>query len=80
MKETKNKINDIFLNYSTESSKINEDIKNLLSKIEDNKKNLTFKEFKNYFGILNSNEVKLNNLNNNLLEYYLCSEINTNIY
>ena len=80
LKETKNKINDIFLNYSTESSKINEDIKNILSKFEDDKKKLTFKEFKNYFGVLNSNEVKLNNLNNNLSKYYLCSEINTKIY
>ena len=79
-KEAKNKMNDLFLNYNDESSKINENIKNILTKIEGNKKKITYKEFKNYFGILNSNEVKLNNLNNNLSKYYLCSEINSKVY
>lgn len=76
-KEPKHKMNGLIQNFSDGANKINEEINKLLNNVNSkNKKKFEFDELKSYFNKINNNEVKLSELNRELVKYHLSTEIN----
>ena len=76
-KEAKNKMNGLITSFTNGANNINEEINKMLNNINSqNRRKFDFKELKSYFDTLNNNEVKLIELNKDLIKYHLCSEIN----
>lgn len=74
-----NKIKDLIRNYNKESIKINNDINQLLKKLETHEEKINIKEFKSYFKEMNENEKKLYNINKKIIKYHLNFQINKKI-
>ncbi len=67
-------------NFADGANKINEEINKLLNNINSKtKKKFDFNELKSYFDTINNNEVKVSELNRELIKYHLCSEINVKL-
>lgn len=76
-KEVKNKMGGLITTFVDGANSINEDISQILNNINSqNKKKFDFNELKSYFESINNNEVKLVELNKDLIKYHLSTEIN----
>ena len=79
-KEPKNRMISLIQNFADGANKINEEINKLLNNINSKtKKKFDFNELKSYFDTINNNEVKVSELNRELIKYHLCSEINVKL-
>ena len=76
-KYLKNKMNGLIQNFMNGANLINNEINKILKNINSqSKKKFQFKELKLYFDKINNEEVKLSELNQNLIKYHLSTEIN----
>ena len=76
-KEPKNKMNSLIQSFADGANKINEEINKLLNNVNSKtKKKFDFNELKSYFETINNNEIKVSELNRELIKYHLSSEIN----
>ena len=76
-KDFKNKMNGLIQNFMNGSSLINNEITNIMNNVNSqNKKNFDFNELKSFFDRINNEEIKLYELNQNLIKYHLSTEIN----
>ena len=79
-KEYKSRMNELIKNFEKGANNINEEINQLLNNINSqNIKQFNFNEFKSYFEKINNSEVKLFELNQDLIKYHLGSEINNKV-
>ena len=80
IKDNKIKINGLIENFENGATNINEEITQLLNNINNqNRKKFDFNELKSYFDKINNNEVKLSELNQELIKFHLNNEINYKI-
>lgn len=76
-KDYKNKMDGFIQNFVNGVTNINEEIIQLLNNINNqSKKKFDFNELRVYFDKINNNEVKLSELNQDLIKYHLFSEVN----
>ena len=73
------KIKDLINNYNKDSLIINNNISQILKKIQGQTEKMDINEFKLYFQEMNENEVKLNNINKKIINFHLTSHINNKI-
>ena len=77
--ERENSIKDLINIYNENSLKINNDINQIIKKLENQKEEINIKEFKNLYGKMSENEDKINNINKDIIKYHLISQINNKI-
>lgn len=77
-KEYKVRMNELIKNFEKGANNINDEINQLLNNI-NSQKQFNFNELKSYFEKINNSEVKLSELNQDLIKYHLSSEINNKV-
>ena len=73
------KIKDLINNYNKDSLIINNNINQILKKIQGQTEKMDIDEFKLFFQEMNENEVKLTNINKKIINFHLTSHINNKI-
>jgi hypothetical protein len=77
--EGQNKNNELINIYNDKSTKISNEINQLLKQLEGHKDKLNLNDFMNYFGKIGKEEEKLNEINKNIIKVHLSSQINDKI-
>lgn len=75
----KTKIIDLINKYNNDSLKINNNINQILKKLQDQKEKININDFKLYFQEMNDNEEKLININKKIFNIHLTSQLNNKI-
>ena len=77
--EGQNKNNELINIYNDKSTKISNEINQLLKQLEGHKDKLNLNDFMNYFEKIGNEEEKLNEINKNIIKVHLSSQINDKI-
>ena len=79
-KDSRNKMNLLIQNFVNGANQINEEINLILNDVNSNyDKKFDFKKIKSYFDKINVHEIKLSQLNKDLIKFHLSSKINIKI-
>lgn len=79
-KDSKMRMSTLIQNFTDGTTKINEEINHLLNDANNRyKKKFDFKDLKSYFDKINYKEIKLSELNQDLIKYHLSTQINFKI-
>ena len=78
--EGQNKTNELIDIYNEKSTKISDEINQILKQLEGHKEKLNLTEFMSYFEKMGKEEEKLNLINKNIIKIHLSSQINDKIY
>jgi hypothetical protein len=78
--EGQNKTNELIDIYNEKSTKISDEINQILKQLEGHKEKLNLTEFMSFFEKMGKEEEKLNLINKNIIKIHLSSQINDKIY